>query len=116
MVSTRNNGGFIQMRMALKAPPPAAAKGVRIVVRGNGAPYFVHLRTRGTLLPWQYYQADFKTSPAWQEVRIPFSAFKPSSGLLRKTPRSRDIDSTAIVAFGRDYAAKVDLRYIGFYK
>lgn len=94
-VSTRNNGGFIQMRMALKVPPPAGAKDVRIVVRGNGATYLVHLHSRATRRPWPYYPAAFQTSSSWQEVRIPFSAFRPSSGHLRPCqttagkPRSR---------------------------
>ena len=58
-VSTANRGGFIQMRLDLASPPPEGTTGVRLIVRGNAQRYFVHLRTGGTLLPWQYYQADF---------------------------------------------------------
>lgn len=115
-VSTANNGGFIQMRLTPDSPPPATARGIRLIVRGNGERYFVHLRTRGTVLPWQYYQAAFPTSADWQEVRIPLSAFRPSSRLLRATPRASDIRSVAVVAFGRDHAARVDLRYLGAYE
>lgn len=50
-VSIENNGGFIQMRMALPSPPPEGTVGVRLVFRGNDQRYFVHLRTRGTILP-----------------------------------------------------------------
>lgn len=114
-VSTANNGGFIQMRIRLDMPPPASARGIRLVARGNGETYFVHLRTRGTALPWQYYQAPFPTSDDWQEVRIPLTAFKPSGQLLRATPRATGIRSVAVVAFGREHAARVDLRYLGFY-
>ena len=44
-VSTANRGGFIQMRLDLSSPPPEGTTGVRLVVRGNGQRYFVHLRT-----------------------------------------------------------------------
>ena len=67
-VSTANNGGFIQMRLDLTTPPPDSATGVRIVVRGNSQDYFVHLRTSGTLLPWQYYQTKFSVTENWSEV------------------------------------------------
>lgn len=114
-VSTANNGGFLQMRIGLETPPPATARGISLVGRGNGETYFVRLRTRGTRLPWQYYQAAFPTSADWREVRVPLSAFNPSGGLLRATPRATDIRSVAVVAFGRDHAAQVDLRYLGFH-
>ena len=52
-VSTANRGGFIQMRLDLASPPPAGTAGVRLIVRGNDQRYFVHLRTSGTILPWQ---------------------------------------------------------------
>ncbi|HSG56127.1 MAG TPA: CIA30 family protein, partial [Paracoccaceae bacterium] len=70
-VSTANRGGFIQARVTLDSPPPEKASGVVLRVRGNGEGYFVHLRTAGTVLPWQYYQAPFPTTPDWAEVRIP---------------------------------------------
>ena len=48
-------------RLGLDLPDavPSDATGVRLVVRGNAERYFVHLRTTGTVLPWQYYQAGF---------------------------------------------------------
>jgi len=113
-VSTANRGGFIQMRLDLASPPPAAATGVRIVVRGNDQRYFVHLRTTGTVLPWQYYQAGFDVTRQWREVRLPFGAFRPSGGLLRPTPRPASLTSVAVVAFGRDHDAEIELREIGF--
>lgn len=114
-VSTANRGGFIQMRRDLDQPPPAATEGVRLVVRGNDQRYFVHLRTSGTLLPWQYCQAGFDTTRRWAEVRLPFAAFAPSGALLRRVPRPDSLTSVALVAYGRDHAAEVDLREIGFY-
>jgi len=114
-VSTANNGGFIQMRLDLPAPPPEGTVGVRLVVRGNDQRYFVHLRTTGTVLPWQYYQAPFEVTGDWREVRIPLERFTASGSLLRRVPRARSLSSVAVVAFGRDHEAEIDVREIAFY-
>ena len=114
-VSTENRGGFIQMQLELPDAAPPGTTGVRAMVRGNGQRYFIHLRTTGTLLPWQYYQAGFDAGPTWQEVRLPFSAFAPSGALLRSLPRAQSLTSVAVVAYGRDHEARVEVREIGFY-
>lgn len=114
-VSTANRGGFIQARTRLDEPLPATASGVILNVRGNGQTYFVHLRTQGTILPWQYYQVSFEVSETWREVRIPFDAFAPSGRLLRPTPDAGAIRSIAVVAFGRDHEADLTVRGVGFY-
>jgi len=114
-VSTENNGGFIQMRLDLPDDAAEGATGVRLVVRGNSQRYFVHLRTRGTRLPWQYYQAGFDAEPDWGEVRLPLEAFEPSGGLLPQVPRADRLRSLGVVAYGRDHAARIDVREVGFY-
>lgn len=114
-VSTENNGGFIQMRMDLPEGAPVDAKGVRLIVRGNDQTYFVHLRTGGTMLPWQYYQAAFKVTGDWGEVRLPFYTFKRSGPLLRAMPLSGSLRSVAVVAYGRDHQAEIDVREVGLY-
>lgn len=114
-VSTANNGGFIQIRTDLSTSPPAEAQGVRLIVRGNVQSYFVHLRTRGTLLPWQYYQAEFDVTQHWTEINLPFAAFEASGRLLRSVPRTRSLKSIGIVAFGRDHEAEIDVQEVGFY-
>lgn len=114
-VSTDNNGGFIQIRGRLSAAPPENTQGIRLIVRGNNQPYYVHLRTRGTRLPWQYYQAEFATTGTWSEVKIPLSEFKPSGGLLRKTLKPSSLRTLGIVAYGRDHLAEVDVSEIAFY-
>lgn len=114
-VSTVNNGGFIQMRLDLPDAAPADATGVRLEVRGNNQQYFVHLRTGGTVLPWQYYQAAFDVTGRWTEVRIPFDRFAPSGALLRNVPRARSLTSIAVVAYGRDHEAEIDVRLLEFY-
>jgi hypothetical protein len=114
-VSTENNGGFIQMRMDLPDGAPEDTTGVRLVVRGNNQTYFVHLRTSGTVLPWQYYQAGFNVKEDWGEVRLPFDAFRRSGRLLRAVPLADGLKSIAVVAYGRDHEAEIDVREVGFY-
>lgn len=114
-VSTRNNGGFIQMRRDLPGPPPEGTRGVRLVARGNDQRYFVHLRTSGTMLPWQYYQSGFEVTGQWMEIRLPLESFRASGKLLRRTPKPGTITSYAIVAYGRDHEAEIDVMEIGFY-
>ena len=114
-VSTANRGGFIQMRLDLTSPPPEGTTGVRLVVRGNGQRYFVHLRTGWTLLPWQYYQAGFDVTESWSDVRLPLDAFSASGALLRSVPGPVSLTSVAVVAYGRDHDARIDVREVGFY-
>ena len=59
-VSTENNGGFIQMR-TLMAPKIDTDKyqGIYLKVYGNNKYYSIHLRTRYTIAPWQYYSFEF---------------------------------------------------------
>jgi len=118
-VSTENRGGFIQARLPLKEPMPETTQGIWLKVKGNSQKYFVHIRTAGTILPWQYYQAAFEANEQWQIVRLPWSAFNPSAGfsssLLRETPLAQKIKSLAIVAFGRDHQADVEVSEIGYY-
>jgi len=108
-VSTENRGGFIQARRDLPGGLPAGTTHLRITVRGDGQRYFLHLRTTGTMLPWQYYQAPFDTDGSWQQIDIPLTAFSASGALLRDTPRPEAVRSVALVAYGRDHAADVAL-------
>jgi hypothetical protein len=114
-VSTANRGGFIQMRRDLSVPPPEGTTGVRLVARGNGQRYFVHLRTTSTILPWQYYQAGVDVGRDWTEVRLPFAAFRASGALLRTEPRAGNLTSLAVAAYGRDHEALIDVSEAGFY-
>ncbi|WP_353314595.1 CIA30 family protein [Shimia sp. NS0008-38b] len=115
-VSTDNNGGFIQVRRSLSKRLPSSTEGVRLKVRGNGDTYFVHLRTKGTRLPWQYYQAQFSTTSNWSDIQLPLDTFKPSGQFLRQTPRAETITSIGIVAFGRDHTAFVDVHEVDWYE
>ena len=114
-VSTDNNGGFIQFRMKLSAPLPKEALGLRLVVRGNTQRYFLHLRTSGTFLPWQYYQAGFDVSNGWAEVFLLLKDFKASGAFLKNTPSPEDLQSVGIVAFGRDHEAEIDVLSVNYF-
>ena len=114
-VSTANRGGFIQARTTLDTPPPAETRGLRLRVRGNGERYFVHLRSRASRLPWQFYQAPFETSDDWHEVDLPFDAFGPSGGLLPDRIDPVGLRSIGVAAYGRDHNADLSLAALGFF-
>ena len=52
---------------------------------------------------------------AWAEVRLPFDAFRASGALLRRVPRPESLSSLAVVAYGRDHEAEIEVREVGFY-
>lgn len=106
-VSTENNGGFIQVRRTVDLP--ADATRIRLRVRGNGQKYYVHLRTGGTRLPWQYYQLGFDAKDGWSDVTLPLDAFEASSRLMRRTPKAASVRTLALVAYGRDHSAFVEV-------
>ena len=114
-VNTDNNGGFIQFRSTLNEKLDKNIAGVYLKVRGNGEKYFIHLRTRGTMLPWQYYQSSFSTSSDWTEVFLPLDSFKPSGSWLGKGVNPKSIRSLGVVAYGRRHVADVQVTEIGFY-
>jgi len=114
-VSTKNNGGFIQARLQLSEALPAEVTGLELRVRGNGQAYFIHIRTGGTLLPWNFYQGRFEADEEWSTVRIPFASFKAEGRLLRKELSAVAVKSIAVVAYGRDHTADVSVARISVY-
>jgi hypothetical protein len=114
-VSTKNNGGFIQFRADVSDLSKENLKGIYLRAKGNNQKYFVHLRTKGTLLPWQYYQAEFLALDEWQLIKLPLESFVASSGWLRKNIVSTSMKTLGIVAFGRDHIAELSISEVGFY-
>lgn len=117
-VRTENNGGFLQMRLglerdgrALDARPWA---GLRLVVRGQPGSYAVHLRTGQTWFPWQFFSQAFDVGPAWTEVRLPFTGFRGDYG-ARGEAELRTLKSVAVVAIGRAFDARLQVRELGLY-
>jgi len=117
-VSLKNNGGFIQARTNLnsrgKTFDAGNFEGILLQTKGNGARYAIHLKTSDTRLPWQYYQALFKSDNTWQEIKIPFSGFKPYS--LTKPLEIKALKTIAIVAANKQFKADIYIDSIGFYK
>ena len=113
-VSTDNNGGFIQIRRALRDIDLKDAKSVKIIAKGNDQAYFVFLRTTGTVLPWQYYSAEFKVTENFEEFILPIDEFKKSGLLMTGKVNSKNITSIGLVAFGRDHEAKLHVKEVEF--
>ena len=115
-VSTKNNGGFIQMRTKLS--PEINSKdydGVYLKVYGNKKNYNLHLRTGLTLAPWQYYSYTFTTKNNWIEIRAPFEQFKKSNFYQPKNILGQSIKSVGLVAGFDNFSSDICLSEIGFY-
>jgi peptide methionine sulfoxide reductase msrA/msrB len=116
-VSLDNNGGFIQVRTGFNPKDrnfdTRRFAGIKLKVKGNGQTYAVNLRTSQTRLPWQYYQAVFSTNGQWQEIKIPFTLFKPYS--LASPLNTRTLKSIAVAAMGREFQADIFVDEIAFY-
>jgi peptide methionine sulfoxide reductase msrA/msrB len=117
-VSLANNGGFIQARTSFnpkgRSFDARRFTGIKLLAKGNSQQYAVHLLTSDTRLPWQYYQAVFSTNGQWQEIRIPFTIFKPYS--LQSPLNTRTLKSVAIVAIGSQFEADIFIDEIAFYE
>jgi hypothetical protein len=116
-VSTANNGGFVQMALDLAGGEPfdaSAYAGIALQVAGNGERYNLHLRTSSLWLPWQSYRASFVATPAWQEVKLPFSQLEP----YRTTSRFRPdrLVRLGLVAIGRDFQADLCVGAVRLYR
>ena len=115
-VSTKNNGGFIQIRT--KLIPGINSKdynGIYIKVYGNEKNYNIHLRTGLTVAPWQYYSYTFATKKNWIEIRAPFEQFKKSNFYQPKSILGQSIKSVGLVAGFDDFKSDICLGEIGFY-
>lgn len=115
MVSLENDGGFIQIRKKIDLAINKLSKGLKIDIRGNNQKYYIHIRTSGTILPWQYYQAPFLATNTWQTKYIYFSEFIRSGIMLSKKINPKNIKSIAVVAYGKKYEAFVDVNNIIIY-
>jgi hypothetical protein len=115
-VRLENDGGFLQMALDLDpggGPVDASVwRGLRLLVRGNGETYGVHLRTTAVIRPWQSYRATFvaPAGPTW--VELPWSAFTPHR-LTAPFDPSR-LRRLGLVAIGRAFDADLALGELAF--
>lgn len=112
-----NNGGFIQAALDL-APPGGtldASKysGIRLIVRGNGETYSVHLRTPENVRPWQSYRVHFHAGNEWKTIDLPFDSFAPYR--LQAPLDVMRLRRLGLVAIGRVFHADLAISRIGFY-
>ena len=114
-VSEENNGGFIQFATGISGIPKKAYEGIRIKVRGNNENYQLHIRTRLTPAPWQYYSYQFFASAEWQTIDLPLDSFDKSNFYQPKSFNASNIRSIGVVAIGKEYDAQIDLARIELY-
>lgn len=116
-VTTKNNGGFIQMRLPIpkaKRSHLIGYKGIALDVLGNGERYNLHLRTSDLSLPWQSYRWEFEADSKWSRVDLDFSQLDP---YRTDVPFRLDrLSSIGLVAIGKNFRADLcmaSLRLVG---
>ncbi len=118
-VSLDYNGGFASVRSAPERfEQMAGASGIVLRVRGDGKRYGVRLRTSSSL-DGVAYAASFDTREGeWEEVHIPFTAFRPE--FRGRVVRDYDeLDPARIRAFGliisdnQEGPFRLDIAWIG---
>ena len=107
-VSTKNNGGFIQVRKEYQIKDNNY-KGIRLKARGIESEYYIHIRTKKLFLPWQYYAGKFFVSKEWTNLEIRFDDFVKSNFYQPQKFTPSEIKSIAFVAFGKDFNAQLDI-------
>jgi hypothetical protein len=115
-VSTKRNGGFIQMALDMADDHFDASQydGIELQVHGNDEMYNLHLRTTGLWLPWQSYRSEFIAAPRWQTLRIPFSVFESYRTSKRFDPRH--LTRLGLVAIGRTFKADLCVATVRLYR
>ena len=117
-VSTKNNGGFIQLRSTFSfanfQKNGKKLKGVRLNVRGNSETYDIFIRTDETQSYSDFYLASFSAGSNWEIIDLPFDKFKHRyfNNLILE---GKNITTFGIVAYGRDYISDVSISKIVFY-
>ena len=118
-VRLENDGGFVQASLDLATPggPRLDATGhlgLRLVVRGNGERYGVHLRMTDTVRAQQSYRASFGSGPDWETVELPFATFVPHR---LETPLDvRRLRRLGLIAIGRAFRADLFVARIALYR
>lgn len=117
-VRLENNGGFIQAALNLAAGSgtldATAYRGIRLVARGNGERYSLHLRTPDNVRPWQSYRAEFTAGPDWQTIDLPFAEFAP---YRLDTPLDiTRLRRLGLVAIGRAFTEDLMVSSVVFYR
>lgn len=117
-VRLENDGGFVQaaLDLALSGGTFDASNytGIRLIVRGNGERYSLHLRTPDNVRPWQSYRTQFNAGPDWKTLDIPFSDFTPYR--LDVPLDITHLRRIGLIAIGRAFYADLAVSELGFYR
>jgi hypothetical protein len=117
LVSTANNGGFIQIALDLDPDQnwldASAFSGIALDVTGNGEEYGAHLRTTAMSRPQQSYRQGFVATAQWQTIRLPFSDFTPHR--IEKPLDVARLRRIGLVAIGRQFEADLAIARLAFY-
>ncbi|WP_300035418.1 CIA30 family protein [uncultured Roseobacter sp.] len=117
-VSTRNNGGFIQMAFDLKPDGSAfdasSWRGIAFELSGNGEEYDIRLRTDQLERPWQSFRTSVTVNPAWSTIRIDFGEFAAHRTSAVFDPAQ--LRRIGVLAIGREFTADVAVAGIYFYR
>jgi len=116
IVTTENNGGFLQIAHSLSESErlnATEAQGIHLHVRGNNERYNLHLRTSDMWLPWQSFRSSFMARQEWQHIYIPFDRFEAYK-ITRKLNTGK-LKRIGIVAIGRDFEADICIAAVDFY-
>ena len=119
IVRFENNGGFATVQTDFNpARTMALYDGLTLQVRGDGKKYGVYLRTNSGSIR---YQATFTTQKdEWQEVRLPWSAFVPTS--FGRTVIAPALDPSSIrsmsllIEFKQQGPFALEVKHIGAYE
>ena len=66
------------------------------------------------MMPWNYYSAKFFATEDWQTIDLPLSSFIYSRNSDIALGSTR-INSLAIVAYGKDFEAQLDIASVELY-
>ena len=117
-VSLENDGGFLQAALDLQPSGDTLDvsdyTGVRLIVRGNGEGYSVHLRTPDNVRPWQSYRVHFTAGADWETIHLPFEDFTPHR--LDAPLDITRLRRIGLVAIGRAFHADLAVCELGFYR
>ena len=114
-VSLENNGGFIQMSLALAedgAFDASVWRGIAIDVAGAPGAYELRLRTTELSRPWESYRHAFAVSTHWTTQHLCFVDFSPHrTGIPLNLQGLRRL---GLIAIGEAFTADLALGGIRF--
>ena len=105
-LSLENNGGFSQIRTAVRGDQFADADGIELRVKGDGRKYTFDIRCSNVRMMAGGFQRDFQTvKDEWTTIQIPFDEFRLYS-FGRRVARAPQLNPAKIESIGITLADK----------